>query len=106
MLSDKNGQLKAMRFYRNPTVDLAKKIWNLPENGMTREMIKLKLKSITTNQKIYIPIEPNAEPKTIHIENPDSIQVRVLHHEEMRFTNKSEEKVSSKFSCFCSSDSK
>lgn len=36
MFNDKESQLISMRFYRNPKVDLAKKIWNLPENGMTR----------------------------------------------------------------------
>ena len=35
-ISDKEGQLKSMLFYRNPTIEMAKKIWNLPENGMTR----------------------------------------------------------------------
>ena len=55
-LSDKEGQLRAMMFYRNPTIAVAKQIWNLPENGMTRELAKINLKSIKTNMKIYVPI--------------------------------------------------
>lgn len=49
-----------MNFYRKPTVEVAQKIWNLPENGLTRELTKLTMKSIKTNLKIYIPaIYPN-----------------------------------------------
>lgn len=33
--SDKEGQLKSLLFYRKPTIQLARQIWNLPENGMT-----------------------------------------------------------------------
>lgn len=55
--SDKEGQLKSMIFYRKPTIQMARKIWNLPENGMTRELAKLGMKSIETNLKIYIPVD-------------------------------------------------
>ena len=44
---------------------MAKKIWNLPENGMLREMAKIKLKNIVTNKKIYIPLDPDALPDSI-----------------------------------------
>lgn len=55
--SDKEGQLKSMVFYRRPTIEMAGKIWNLPENGMTKEFAKLGMKSIESNFKIYIPID-------------------------------------------------
>lgn len=64
-LSDKEGQLRAMIFYRKPNVHMAKQIWNLPENGMTRELAKLNLKNIKTNAKIYIPIEPGKLPNNL-----------------------------------------
>lgn len=58
--SDKESLLRSMNFYRKPTVEVAQKIWNLPENGLTRELTKLTMKSIKTNLKIYIPaIYPN-----------------------------------------------
>lgn len=55
--SDKEGQLKSMLFYRKPTIQMANKIWNLPDDGMTRELTKLGLPNIETNLKIYIPID-------------------------------------------------
>lgn len=46
-----------MIFYRKPTIQMANKIWNLPEDGMTRELTKLGLPNIETNIKIYIPLD-------------------------------------------------
>lgn len=105
-LSNKKCQLKALRFYRKPEVHMAKKIWNLPENGMTREMVKLKLKGIVTNQKIYIPIERNEVPESIYFENKDSIQVRILHNEDMIFKNRGDERMKSKVGFCCTSSTK
>ena len=62
LISNKKSQLKSMRFYRKPEVNIARKIWNLPENGMIREVVKLKLKGIKTNKKIYIPLDRNLVP--------------------------------------------
>jgi len=46
-----------MIFYRKPTIEMARQIWNLPENGAIREVTKLGLKNIKTNRKIYIPFD-------------------------------------------------
>ena len=62
---------------------MAKQIWNLPENGMTRELAKLNLKNIKTNTKIYIPIEAGKLPNNICQDDGKSIQVRILHNESL-----------------------
>ena len=105
MIMDKTSQLKSMRLFRKPEIEMAKNFWNLTENGMMREMNKLKFKSITTNQKIYIPLDPDAMPDSITQESKDAIQVRVLHHEEMNF-NKFKPVKKSRLSWICSPEDK
>lgn len=68
-----------MIFYRKPTIEMARQIWNLPENGAIREVTKLGLKNIKTNRKIYIPIDSRIEPEDVFIDEGNSIQVRVLY---------------------------
>jgi hypothetical protein len=84
----KEGQLRSMVFYRKPTIHLARQIWNLPENGVTKEFVKLGMKSICTNLKIYIPVDGKTVPKDITINDGNSIQVRVLYDEPIVFKKK------------------
>ena len=79
-LADKDAQLRSLMFYRKPSIQMAKMIWNLPENGMTRELAKISLKSIKTNLKIYIPLKEGVLPKNITEDDGNSIQVRILHN--------------------------
>lgn len=51
-----NARLKSLVFYKYPTVKLAKSIWNIPELGASKELIKIAFENIAVNKKIYIPI--------------------------------------------------
>ena len=70
---------------------------------MTREMVKMKLKSIVTNEKIYIPVDPTEIPKDIFVEGKDSIQVRILHNEDLQFTKRRDKGKGMLASCICGS---
>lgn len=61
-IANKEGQLRSMIFYRKPTIQMARHIWNLPENGALREVTKLAMQKIKVNRKIYIPIDPRKVP--------------------------------------------
>lgn len=50
-----SSKLRSFLFYRKPTIEMAQKIWNLPEMGATRELSKIAFEGIKTNLKIYIP---------------------------------------------------
>jgi hypothetical protein len=52
-----SAKLKSFLFYRAPTIEMAQKIWNIPEMGVTKEFSKIAYEGIKTNMKIYIPID-------------------------------------------------
>jgi hypothetical protein len=52
-----SAKLRSFLFYRNPTLEMAQKIWNLPEQGATKEFSKITFEGIKTNLKIYVPTE-------------------------------------------------
>lgn len=82
-ISNKEGQLRSMIFYRKPTIQMARKIWNLPEKGAIGEVTKLALKNIKTNRKIYIPIDSRVQPEDIFVDEGNSIHVRVLYDDNL-----------------------
>lgn len=51
------ARLKSFIFYKYPTIKLAKSIWNIPELGASKELIKMVFENIAVNKKIYIPLE-------------------------------------------------
>lgn len=68
LIAEKEGKLRSMVFNRKPTLEMAKNIWNLPENGFFNKMTKLSLKNIKYNRKIYVPIDRRKEPEDIFID--------------------------------------
>lgn len=36
-----SSKLRSFLFYRNPTLEMAQKIWNIPELGATKELSKI-----------------------------------------------------------------
>jgi len=50
------ARLKSFIFYKYPTIKLAKNIWNIPELGASKELIKIVFENIAVNKKIYIPL--------------------------------------------------
>ena len=50
------ARLKSFIFYKYPTIQLAKNIWNIPEVGASKELIKIVFENIAVNKKIYIPL--------------------------------------------------
>lgn len=50
------AKLDSFKFYRNPTIEMAQMLWNLPENGGIRELSKINYEGIKTNVKIYLPV--------------------------------------------------
>jgi hormone-sensitive lipase len=81
----KDCRLRSMNFYCKPSLDLAQQIWNLPENGMIKEVAKLGMKNISTNVKLYIPVDTSKTPEDITRNDGDSIQVRLLYDENIYF---------------------
>jgi hypothetical protein len=35
------ARLRTFSFFKSPTINLAKKIWNIPENGFSKKVMKL-----------------------------------------------------------------
>lgn len=44
-------------FYRAPTLEQAQIIWNMAENGASKHLSKIRLESVASNIKIYLPAE-------------------------------------------------
>lgn len=57
LIMNDSAKLRSFLFYRNPTLEMAQKIWNLPEQGATKEFSKITFEGIKTNLKIYVPAE-------------------------------------------------
>lgn len=53
-LLDKEAKNKAELFYANPHSATAIKVWNLPETGIIKRMMKISLPTINYHRKIYI----------------------------------------------------
>lgn len=85
LIAEKEGKLRSMVFNRKPTLEMAKNIWNLPENGFFNKMTKLSLKNIKYNRKIYVPIDRRKEPEDIFIDEGNSIQVRLLYDQTLYY---------------------
>lgn len=51
---DKEARNKAQLFYANPHSATAIKVWNLPDTGLIKKMIKISLPTINYHKKIYI----------------------------------------------------
>jgi hypothetical protein len=43
------ARLKSFLFYKFPNVKMAKLIWNIPESGASKELIKVAFESIAVN---------------------------------------------------------
>lgn len=85
MIMSDSAKLKSLIYYRKPTIELAQKFWNLPENGAIREFNKLNFQGIKTNRKIYLPPDGVINNKTdIFTENSNHITVRILYSKKLK----------------------
>lgn len=74
-----SAKLKSFLFYRNPTLEMAQKIWNIPDLGAAKEFTKIAYERIKTNLKIYIPYDGEYKKGLdIFEKREDAIKVRVL----------------------------
>lgn len=46
MIMNDSAKLKSFIFYRNPTIQIAQKIWNIPEEGAIKHLSKIPLEGI------------------------------------------------------------
>lgn len=64
---------------------MAQKIWNLHEQGATKEFSKIIFEGIKTNLKMYIPADGKIDNKVdIFQERPDAITVRILYNKKVK----------------------
>jgi hypothetical protein len=66
LIMNDSAKLRSFKFYRTPTLEMAQKIWNIPELGATKTLSKITFEGIKTNFKIYIPADGHFD-KTINI---------------------------------------
>lgn len=80
-----SAKLRSFLFYRTPTLEMAQKIWNLPEQGATREFSKITFEGIKTNLKMYVPADGKIDNNVnIFEERPDTITVRILYDKKVK----------------------
>jgi hypothetical protein len=80
-----SAKLRSFLFYRFPTLEMAQKIWNLPEQGATKEFSKIIFEGIKTNLKMYIPADGKIDNNVdIFEERPNTITVRILYDKKVK----------------------
>lgn len=86
-----SAKLRSFGFYRSPTIEVAQNFWNLPERGATKEFIKVTYKRVSTNRKIYLPINGEFNNKTdILTESFDRVTVRILYSKKLHIFSEGE----------------